>query len=60
MKVIFFLVSSIRVVSLYQNIQPGLSGLLYQYQKDIALISRPLIRDFFKFNTNAKKAFNLG
>ena len=25
-------------MSLYDNMQPGLSGLLYQYQKDIALI----------------------
>ena len=31
----------VRVVSLYQKIQPGLSGLLYLHQKGIGLISRP-------------------
>ena len=36
-----FFVLSLGVVSFYHNIQPSLSGLLYQYQKDIALISRP-------------------
>ena len=35
-----------RVVSLYQKIQPGLSGLLYMHQKSIGLISRPLVYTF--------------
>ena len=43
-------------MSLYHNMQSGLSGLLYQYQKDIALISR-LQFCAFHLIRNAKRTF---